>query len=421
MGSDAPTGSKDKGNGGDPRNWGSSHLPDVELENDTQQALIDNAKDNEVPKKKGKKKRSKSKDKKRRRKSKKSKKSKKDSSTTDQQPSNEVTEAPTNIAPGVASHIRRIAEASKGKSTSRADISKKVDDNLRASQQVDPKSYLGRAFANIQAKSAQPTDIGDEGKRKKKDDKNKKKRSKKHHPKKRRQNHKRRRSSSSDSSDNDSSESSESEDSDPGSDPSSSSTGSESDDPNDYSSHSSSSDSSSSSESSRSSSKSHSDNKRPVPHKARKEVKFGKSLLKPIPPEKYDGSPHPQTFFRFTNQAMDYVNDGRVPLERQISIISHFLTGKAFEFYACEASLNPTRWDVNEFFEALFDYCFPPDFRSQQRRKLHRFHQGTLTVREYASQLNEFFSLLGQDEETNGVEMVSKCWYGLNQGIQQQL
>ncbi len=42
-------------------------------------------------------------------------------------------------------------------------------------------------------------------------------------------------------------------------------------------------------------------------------------------------------------------------------------------------------------------------------------------MREYASQLNEFFSLLGQDEETNGVEMVSKFWYGLNQGIQQQL
>ncbi len=102
LGSDAPTGSKDKGKGVDPHNWGSSNIPDVELENETQQALIDNAKDNAVSKKKGEKKRSKSKDKKYYHKSKKSKKSKKDNLTTVQQPSDGVTEAPTNIAPGVA-------------------------------------------------------------------------------------------------------------------------------------------------------------------------------------------------------------------------------------------------------------------------------------------------------------------------------
>jgi hypothetical protein len=35
-----------------------------------------------------------------------------------------------------------------------------------------------------------------------------------------------------------------------------------------------------------------------------------KSLLKPIPPKKYDGLPRPQIFHHFMTQVTDYVNDG---------------------------------------------------------------------------------------------------------------
>ncbi|KAJ7245340.1 hypothetical protein B0H12DRAFT_1235783 [Mycena haematopus] len=42
---------------------------------------------------------------------------------------------------------------------------------------------------------------------------------------------------------------------------------------------------------------------------------------------------------------------------------------------------------VKKFFEELFNYCFPVDFRSQQRKNFYKFSQGSLAVRDYCTEL----------------------------------
>jgi len=48
-----------------------------------------------------------------------------------------------------------------------------------------------------------------------------------------------------------------------------------------------------------------------------------KSLLKPIPPEKYNGAADLQMFYKFMNDATSYLKQGHVPRKDQVDILSH--------------------------------------------------------------------------------------------------
>jgi len=102
--------------------------------------------------------------------------------------------------------------------------------------------------------------------------------------------------------------------------------------------------------------------------------------LKPIPPTKYDGSVDSKAFHRFITEGTAYVKDGQVPSKKRAFILSHYLTGKAHEFYIREVSGDPYGWRLPEFFRELFNYCFPVDFRIKQRRKLLRCYQNDQKV-----------------------------------------
>jgi hypothetical protein len=71
------------------------------------------------------------------------------------------------------------------------------------------------------------------------------------------------------------------------------------------------------------------------------------SLFKPIPPEKYNGSPTIQKFFHFIKQTDEYLTDRQAPPEREVSIALKFLTDKAYDFYFLNASLYEPKTLVN--------------------------------------------------------------------------
>ena len=53
-------------------------------------------------------------------------------------------------------------------------------------------------------------------------------------------------------------------------------------------------------------------------HKGKKHTK--KSLLKPIPPDKYDGTPDTRLFHKFMTQSMAYLEDGNVPKHPPVAV-----------------------------------------------------------------------------------------------------
>ncbi|KIL56249.1 hypothetical protein M378DRAFT_89635, partial [Amanita muscaria Koide BX008] len=141
-------------------------------------------------------------------------------------------------------------------------------------------------------------------------------------------------------------------------------------------------------------------------------------LLKPI---EYDGSPDPLKFFRFLTQGMAYLREGKIPRESQLIRLSYFLKGKgrkAYKFYASEVEYEVEDWNLQQFFDELFNYCFPPDFRMRQMEKLNRMCQGNLRVREYAAELKLLYRTIGTISER---EMVTKLWKGMHVSLQRAL
>jgi hypothetical protein len=135
-------------------------------------------------------------------------------------------------------------------------------------------------------------------------------------------------------------------------------------------------------------------------------------------PKDYDGTDDPFLFFQFITQSMAYIKEGRIPVDIQINKISYFLKGKAYKFYSSEVAYDVDEWTLEHFFNELFNYCFPPDFRIQQLEKLDTLKQGSLRVREYAAELKLISRTIGSIPDR---ELTSKLWKGLSINLQRSL
>ncbi|KAG1792611.1 uncharacterized protein HD556DRAFT_1239104, partial [Suillus plorans] len=143
-----------------------------------------------------------------------------------------------------------------------------------------------------------------------------------------------------------------------------------------------------------------------------------KSTLKPIPPTEYDGVEDSRVFHRFITEGTAYLEDGNVSRKCRVFTLSRFLKGKAHEFYLRQVSDSPSTWRVDEFFTELFNYCFPLDYSTKQRKKLYQCYQGDKRVRDYLSELNELWLMIGNVPEQ---DKVVKFWFWLNPSIQTEL
>ncbi|KAG6812836.1 hypothetical protein H0H87_009537, partial [Tephrocybe sp. NHM501043] len=74
------------------------------------------------------------------------------------------------------------------------------------------------------------------------------------------------------------------------------------------------------------------------------------SLIKLIPPKKYDGSPDAWAYHRFITESTDYTETGRVEPQRCVFVLSRFLEGRAYDFYTQKVAMNVGDWTLREFF-----------------------------------------------------------------------
>ena len=130
----------------------------------------------------------------------------------------------------------------------------------------------------------------------------------------------------------------------------------------------------------------------------------------------YDGAPDARAFNRFVTEGTAYVVDGQVPRNRRVFVLSYYLTKIAYDFYV--QKVNFSDWKLQEFFEELFNYCFPVDYRMTQRLKLKKCFQNDKRVSAYVHELKELYNMIGAVDKR---EKVIKLWDGLRSSIQQGL
>ena len=152
--------------------------------------------------------------------------------------------------------------------------------------------------------------------------------------------------------------------------------------------------------------------------KRRSRSSVGKSSIKPIPPKEYDGAADVRAYHRFVRESDAYLRDGRVRGPRKVFLLSYYLTGKAYDFYTQKVSINEERWTVPQFYEELFNFCFPVDYRLQLRKSLARCHQNDKSVAEFSYELQDYFNMIGNIPEQ---DQVMKFWHSARPSIQKEL
>ncbi|KAF4615592.1 hypothetical protein D9613_012904 [Agrocybe pediades] len=140
--------------------------------------------------------------------------------------------------------------------------------------------------------------------------------------------------------------------------------------------------------------------------------------LTPTAPDKYSGEPDVMKFLKYMTQCERFCEEAALPVRDQVSRCADSLTGKAYKFYTTMVMISNEQWDRQRFFKELYAYCFPPDFRLRQRRKLESFTQGNYTVHEYAAELTIMFRIIGNFTQS---QRVQKLWDGLRPELQSAL
>ena len=88
-------------------------------------------------------------------------------------------------------------------------------------------------------------------------------------------------------------------------------------------------------------------------------------VIKPIAPKEYDGSPSARAYHWFVRESEAYLRDGKVRGSRRIFLLSHYLSKKAYDFYTQRVANHEADWSLSQFYDELFNYCFPVDYRMQ--------------------------------------------------------
>ncbi|KIJ98465.1 hypothetical protein K443DRAFT_123626 [Laccaria amethystina LaAM-08-1] len=122
-----------------------------------------------------------------------------------------------------------------------------------------------------------------------------------------------------------------------------------------------------------------------------------------------------RTLLRLSGQPL---HEETFQVNKQVFVLSYYLKGKAYNYYTQKVSMNYRDWTLWEFFEQMFNYCFPVNYRMAQRQKLKKCFQNEKTVSEYIHELEELFNMIGI---VDNHEKLIKLWNGLRSSIQRAL
>ncbi|KDQ32416.1 hypothetical protein PLEOSDRAFT_1100901 [Pleurotus ostreatus PC15] len=113
-------------------------------------------------------------------------------------------------------------------------------------------------------------------------------------------------------------------------------------------------------------------------------------------------------------KSVNFLEDAQVEPSKQIRMVARYTEGKAHTYYLNVIVDHEEEWSLEAYFRDIFDACFPSNFRESQRRRLYRFRQDTLTVKEYIAELTEIVDLVG---DISPREQVVKLFKGLLFGV----
>ena len=133
------------------------------------------------------------------------------------------------------------------------------------------------------------------------------------------------------------------------------------------------------------------------------------SHVKVNTPPVYSGAANIEALDRWAYAVNGCIEMHALDEEWAVRLVSKFLTGKASTFYMRHVAHHRKRWTMKLLYEGLFDYCFPPNYKSNLRERLMNYEQRSLFFVDFAREVE---SLASKFPDISKRQQVFIIWKG---------
>ncbi|KAJ7080840.1 hypothetical protein C8R44DRAFT_992383 [Mycena epipterygia] len=144
----------------------------------------------------------------------------------------------------------------------------------------------------------------------------------------------------------------------------------------------------------------------------RTQMKKAMSGIKIKPPFVWDAKPNLDVFDHWTYEVDTWIELTGLTDKLALKLMVNFMGGTASKFFMDHVATDQKQWTVKEVYKALFDYCFPADFKLRLRRRLMNAYQGKNTVRDF---VREIRALAKRFPDVTERHLVQILWDGVQQ------
>lgn len=141
------------------------------------------------------------------------------------------------------------------------------------------------------------------------------------------------------------------------------------------------------------------------------------SALKVKDPPTYYGVMNLDTYDHWVYNVTLWAKLHKLEDEFAVQMLGNFLAGKAGIFYMKYVVMKPKKWTLPTIFPALFDYCFPPDYKEELRTQLHDSRQGQKHFRDFAQDVEV---LAERFPDVTKRQLVEIIWRGVVNYLQKE-
>ncbi|RDX52771.1 hypothetical protein OH76DRAFT_1344464, partial [Lentinus brumalis] len=136
------------------------------------------------------------------------------------------------------------------------------------------------------------------------------------------------------------------------------------------------------------------------------------------PPFNWDGTPDIDLYDKWTYEVDTWGELNGLNDRLMIKLIVQFMTGKPAQFFMRHVATRQSEWTVKSLYEALFDYCFPSDYKAELRYQLEHAEQENSRVRDFVRKIQH---LAVRFPDVTDVQLVHIFWHGVHQHIRLHL
>ena len=111
-----------------------------------------------------------------------------------------------------------------------------------------------------------------------------------------------------------------------------------------------------------------------------KHIQKALARVKIKPPFSWNGMPDLDLFDQWTYEVDTWRELYGLSDKLALKLVVQFLTGTAGKFFMKHVATCQSEWNMASLYEALFDYCFPTDYKATLRLRLERSVQGRTKV-----------------------------------------